>query len=270
MKELAGKVVAITGASSGIGLALAAHFAEHGTRLALADVDEKGLRRTAGMINRTGPAVSTHLVDVGDHAAVQRFAAEVQAIHGGADVIVNNAGVACMAAVEDATLDDFTWVLGVNLWGTIHGVKAFLPLLKQRPSGHIVNIASVNAYLPFPRNGPYNVSKFGVDALSQTLMEEFRGSPIRISCVYLGVAKTNIARHSRYATDADATDFEGRARLTPETAARTILHGIKKDREVIIVGLDARAAAMARRVAPNLTRRALALAWERLAPSPMR
>jgi NAD(P)-dependent dehydrogenase (short-subunit alcohol dehydrogenase family) len=151
--------------------------------------------------------VSTHLVDVGDHAAVERFAAEVEEVHGGVDVIVNNAGVACMAAIEDATLEDFAWVLGVNLWGTIHGVKAFLPLLRQRLSGPIVNIASINAYLPLPSNGPYNVSKFGVDALSQTLMAELRGSTIRVSCVYLGVAKANIARHSRYATESDAADF---------------------------------------------------------------
>jgi short-subunit dehydrogenase len=116
-----------------------------------------------------------------------------------------------------------------------------------------------------PSNGPYDVSKFGIDALSQTLMEELRGSGICVSCVYLGVTKTNIARHARYATEADAPDFEARARLAPETAARAILRGVQKDREVIVVGLDARAAAMARRLAPNLTRRVLALAWQRLA-----
>jgi NAD(P)-dependent dehydrogenase (short-subunit alcohol dehydrogenase family) len=141
MRELAGKVVAITGAGSGRGLALAVHFAQHKTRLALADIGEEGLLQAAAMISWSEP--STQMVDVSNQAAVEQFAAEVERMHGGADVIVNNAGVACMAAIEDVTYEEFAWVLSVNLWGAIHGVKA----------GHIVNIASINAYLPFPLTG---------------------------------------------------------------------------------------------------------------------
>jgi NAD(P)-dependent dehydrogenase (short-subunit alcohol dehydrogenase family) len=133
------------------------------------------------MIRSTDLAPSTHLVDVSNQTAVEQFAAEVEGMHGGADIIINNAGVACMAAIEDATYEDFAWVLNVNLWGTIHGVKAFMPLLRRRSAGHIVNIASINAYVPFPSSGPYNISKFGVDALSQTLMQELRGSTISVS-----------------------------------------------------------------------------------------
>jgi NAD(P)-dependent dehydrogenase (short-subunit alcohol dehydrogenase family) len=151
-------------------------------------------------------------------------------MHGGADIIINNAGVACMAAIEDATYEDFAWVLNVNLWGTIHGVKAFMPLLRRRPAGHIVNIASINAYVPFPSSGPYNISKFGADALSQTLMQELRGSTISVGCVYLGVTKTNIARHSLYATEADATDFEARAQLAPERRRGQSCAGSKRTR----------------------------------------
>ena len=115
MRQLNGKVVALTGASSGIGRALAERLVEHGARLALADVDQRGLVETARMTGRSGQAISTHHVDVNDQAAVEQFAAEVESIHGGADVIINNAGVACLASIDDTTYDDFAWVLGVNL-----------------------------------------------------------------------------------------------------------------------------------------------------------
>jgi NADP-dependent 3-hydroxy acid dehydrogenase YdfG len=264
VRQLSGKVVALTGASSGIGRALAVRLVEHGARLALADVDQQGLAETARTTGQDGLAISTHHVDVSDQAAVEQFATEVDSMHGGADVIINNAGVACLASIDDTAYDDFAWVLGVNLWGTIHGVKAFLPLLRRRPAGHIVNMASINAYLPFPNSGAYNVSKFGVDAFSQTLMAELRGSSLSVSCVYLGMTKTNIARNSRYATEADATDFESRAGLSPDAAARAILHGVQRDRETIVVGVDARAARLARRLSPTFSRRLLALAWKRL------
>jgi NAD(P)-dependent dehydrogenase (short-subunit alcohol dehydrogenase family) len=103
LRELNGRVVALTGASSGIGRALAVRLGEPGARLALADVDQQGLFETARMTGLPRWAASTHLVDVSDQAAVEQFAAEVESVHGGADVIINNAGVACLASIEDAT-----------------------------------------------------------------------------------------------------------------------------------------------------------------------
>lgn len=165
MQDLSGKVVALTGAASGIGRALAVGLASEGAHLALGDIDAEGLRTTAGMCGH-GPTVTTHVVDVADRSAVEAFARAVVRDHGGVDLLVNNAGIGCVATVEQSTHDDFARVLGVNLWGVIHGVQVFLPLLRQRPEAQIVNVASVNSFVPFPTSGPYNISKFGVDALS--------------------------------------------------------------------------------------------------------
>ena len=154
MRDLWGKVVVLTGAGSGIGRALALRLGGEGARLALCDADGAGLTRTARLVEGS-PKVTTHVVDVADRRAVGQFAVAVEREHGAVDVLINNAGVACVATVEEATDDDFAWVMGVNLWGVIHAVRVFLPLLRARPQAHIVNVASVNSFIPFPANGPY-------------------------------------------------------------------------------------------------------------------
>ena len=168
----------MTGAAAGIGRALATTLAGEGCDLALSDVDEVNLEETARRVREIGRAVSTHVVDVADRDAVFRWASDVASEHGGVDVLINNAGVAVLATIEEVDYDDFEWVVGVNVWGVVHGVKAFLPLLRQRPEGHIVNISSINGMLPFPRNGPYNLSKFAVAGFTETLVQELRGTGI--------------------------------------------------------------------------------------------
>ncbi|NNJ62228.1 MAG: SDR family oxidoreductase [Dactylosporangium sp.] len=262
MKNLSGTVVALTGAASGIGRALAIRLAEQGAELALCDVDEPELLRTAGLADQS-PRVTTRVVDVSDRTAVEDFAAAVLRDHGRVDILINNAGVACVASVEDASYDDFTWVLGVNLWGVIHGVKAFLPLLRQRPEAQIVNVASINTFVPFPTNGPYNIAKGGVGALSETLMAELSGTTVAVSCVYPGGVSTGIARRARYTSPADAEGFERRAMTTPDTAARTIIRGMRRGRQRILVGADARVLLIARRCLPMTTFRLIARGWRR-------
>ncbi|MBN1171788.1 MAG: SDR family oxidoreductase [Micromonosporaceae bacterium] len=263
MRDYSGKVVVLTGAASGIGRALAIGLASEGAHLALCDVDAEGLRVTAGACGRS-PHVTTSVVDVADWAAVQAFAQAVERDHGGVDMLINNAGISCVATIEQTTHDDFARVLGVNLWGVIHGIQAFLPLLRQRPEGQIVNVASLNSFVPFPTSGPYNVSKFGVDALTQTLMAELSGTAITVSCVYPGGVKTNIARNARYVTDSDAAGFEHRARISSEQAARRIIRGVKRGRQRIIVGADARILAFAGRLAPQSTLRLVTWGWRRI------
>lgn len=263
MKDLAGKVVAVTGAASGIGRALAQCLAQEGAALALADIDAAGLARTADGIDGS-PRVTTHVVDVSDPEAVAGYARAAREQHGAVDVVINNAGVATVATVEASTYDDFAWVLGVNLWGTIHGVKAFLPLLRERPEAHIVNISSVAGYLPFPTNGPYSVSKYGVTALSETLMAELWGTSIHVSCVHPGGVKTAISRNTRYTTADDHAQFERMARLTPARAARIIVKGIKRNRRRILVGADARLMALFRWLFPIRTLGLVSWMWRRM------
>jgi NAD(P)-dependent dehydrogenase (short-subunit alcohol dehydrogenase family) len=254
MTMIFGKVVAVTGAASGIGRALAQTLAAEGAQLAIADVNEAGLRETAESLRNgdgSGTHCTLHKLDVRDRHAVEAFAQDVKAQHGGADVIINNAGVATRVSIEDSTYEDLELVIGVNLWGVIHGTKAFLPLFRERGAGHIVNIASINAMVPFPLNGPYNISKYGVYGLNETLMQELHGQTIRVTSVHPGGVRTNIVANGRNMGEQHARAFARVARTSPTQAARTIVDGIKNNRERVFVGFDSKIMAAAKRIAPG-------------------
>jgi short-subunit dehydrogenase len=264
MTQLRGSVVAVTGAASGIGRALAVRLAERGAKLALSDVDEVGLRETVKLI---AGAASSHVVDVRDQAAVKRYAFEVEAQHGGCDVIINNAGLAVRATVAEISYEQFKLVMDVNFYGVVHGSKEFLPLLSRRPSGHIVNIASINAMVPFAKNGPYNASKYAVLGFSETLMQELRGSNVRVTCVHPGGIRTNIARAANGFSKQESEFFERIAITSAEQAAEAILEGIENDRQRVYVGLDSKLMAAAKRVVPNWTVRLVGAASSDLSKS---
>jgi hypothetical protein len=246
MKSLANKVVALTGAASGIGRALALQLADRGCHLALADVDAKGLQDTQAMLPKT-VNVTTHSVDVSNKDQVYQWAEDVAKAHGGVDIVINNAGVASHCAIEDINYDDFNWVFDIVFYGVLYGTKAFMPYLRQRPEGHIVNISSVNGFFPFPGNGPYNCAKHAVKALNQTLIQELRGSNIHITSVHPGGIKTNIARNSRFIKSMDpnmnrekaAALFDKIASTSADKAATIIINGILHDKQRLLVGTDA-------------------------------
>lgn len=249
MTTISGKVVALTGAASGIGRALALVLKAEGAELALADRDADGLADTVRLLGN-GTRVTQYVVDVSDRRAVEKFAGEVQAQHGGADIIINNAGVVARASIEDARYEDLELVIGVNLWGVIYGTKAFLPQLRARGAGHIVNISSINAMVPFPNNGPYNISKYAVHGLNETLMQELRGSPIRITSVHPGGVRTNIARNARNMDERHRRTFDKTALTSSEAAAREIVAGIRHNRERVFVGPDSKLLQVGKRLAP--------------------
>lgn len=254
MRDIAGRIVALTGAGSGIGRALALELSRSGAILALADIDESGLAGTAKSLD-IGSQVSTHVVDVGDREAVAAFADAVLAQHSGCDMLINNAGVSSVATMEETSYEDLEWVLAVNLWGAVYGTKSFLPMLLMSPEAHLVNVGSVNSFLPFPTNGPYNISKAGLDALTGTLMQELAGTSVAVSIVYPGGVKTSASRHARHTSAADHARFEGAVRMTPERAARKIMTGIRKNKPRIVVGADARFLNLATRAFPTGTAR---------------
>ena len=246
MKSLNNKVVALTGAASGIGRALAIQLANHGCHLALADVNEQGLKETVTLLSGQ-IRCSTHKVDVSDKDSVYHWAEEVARIHSGVDVVINNAGVASHCSIEDISYEDFNWVFDIVFYGVLYGTKAFLPYLRQRPEGHIVNISSVNGFFPFPGNGPYNCAKHAVKALNQTLIQELRGSNIHVTSVHPGGVRTPIARNVRFIKsmveninqEKAAQLFERAARTTPDQAASIIIDGILHNRQRQLVGADA-------------------------------
>ncbi len=198
MSELAGKVAAVTGAASGLGRAMALAFADEGMLLALADVDEQGLRQTQKQLASNVKSFSMR-VDVRRAADVEAFAERTLAELGGVHLVCNNAGVALSGPLWEASEADWQWILGVNLWGVIHGVRAFAPRLIAQNAGHIVNTASVAGLISPPGMGPYNVTKHAVVALSESLHHDLRerGAAVGVSVLCPAYVPTGIADSER-------------------------------------------------------------------------
>src|SRR5712691_11390853 len=200
MKELRDRVAVVTGAASGIGLALAERFAAEGMRLVMADIEEGALAVSAAALRRKAPAVLATRVDVSRSDDVERLARETYDAFGAAHVLCNNAGVAVLGAVHEHSLADWHWVINVNLWGVIHGVRAFVPrMLAGGDEGHIVNTASMAGLTTAPFMSVYDVTKHAVVALSESMYKEFivTGAPIGVSVVCPGLISTNIMQSSR-------------------------------------------------------------------------
>lgn len=259
MKTFKNKVAAVTGAASGIGRALAIELAKRGAHVAMADINAAGLAETAGMI-KGDAKVTQHVIDVRDRKAVERFAAEVEAQHGGCDAIINNAGLAVVGSIEEVSYEEFEKVIDVNMWGVIYGTKSFMPLLRRRPEGHIVNISSINGMVPFANNGPYCVSKYAVLGLSETLMQELRGSTVHVTSVHPGGIRTNIVRNVPGMTDKDQANFNRLAMTSAAQAAKTILKGMLRNEERVYIGMDAKLMALAKRILPAGTVRVVGAA----------
>ena len=198
MKLEAGKVAVVTGAASGIGLALAERFATSGMHLVLADVDEAGLTAAAAQLGALGVDTLTVPTDVSDEAAVQALAVATMERFGAAHVVCNNAGVAAKGDPWWGPLSTWQWVIGVNLWSVVHGVRAFLPILTEQGEGHFVNTASMAGLLP-GASAPYDATKHAVVAISEDLfigMQQL-GSPIGVSVLCPGWVRTNIVDSDR-------------------------------------------------------------------------
>ncbi len=262
MKNFSGKVAAITGAGSGIGQATALALAAEGCHLALADISQRGLEDTQAKIGNKNIKVSTHLVDVGNREAVYQYAKDVVTEHGRVNVIMNNAGVGLGETVEAMSYDNFEWLMNINFWGVVYGTKAFLPLLKQSGEGHIINISSIFGMIGVPTQSAYNAAKFAVRGFTESLREELEieRSCVSASSVHPGGVKTNIARNSRMGDmgalskgshDEIAKMFEKIAMTTPESAAKTILAGVRKNERRILIGADATLIDTTQRLMPS-------------------
>jgi NAD(P)-dependent dehydrogenase (short-subunit alcohol dehydrogenase family) len=268
MRTLQDRVAVVTGAASGIGRALASALAGRGCHLALADVDEPGLAATVRDVAPSGRRISSHVVDVADGAAMAAFAEAVIAAHGHVHVLVNNAGVALDGTFETVPLGDVAWLVGVNVWGVVHGCKLFLPLLRREPEAHIVNLSSVFGLLGVPENSAYCASKFAVRGLSESLMVELADSTVGVTCVHPGGVKTNIARRARLRDEgrrnAIVAEFERVARMTPEVAAARIVRAIERGTPRLRLGPETYVADWAKRLAPVGTQRLLGRVYRKV------
>ena len=251
---LAGRTALITGAASGMGRALAEALARGGAHLALADVREEPL---AEVVPRAGVRVTRHRLDVSDPAAVRALPAEVEAAHGGLDLLFNNAGVALEGTFEEVSEEDFDWLIGVNFQGVVRMSRAFLPLLRRSGDARIVNTSSIWGILAPPGITAYVASKFAVRGFSASLAHELAGSSVAVSIVHPGGVATRIAEDARMSaalTEADRLKHIEDARRTlvmpPHRAAALILRGVERRRARIVVGRDAAIGVALERIMP--------------------
>jgi NAD(P)-dependent dehydrogenase (short-subunit alcohol dehydrogenase family) len=247
MWDLAGGVAVVTGAGSGIGRELAKQLAREKMSLALADVNEATLQETLSQIGTPSAPVSTHVVNVADPKQVEQFAVDVLARHKRVSLLINNAGVALHGTFEELSIADLEWLMGINFWGMVYGVKNFLPILKREPRSRIVNLSSIFGIISPAGQSAYCASKFAVRGFTEALMHELEATTVGVSCVHPGGIKTPISRNARLGASANAAFhaagialFEKRlARTSPETAAARIVEGVKRGEPRILIGKDA-------------------------------
>ena len=244
--RIAGRPVMITGAAAGIGRALAQRLSGLGSPVAIADVDEAGLSKTAAAL--VGPVLS-RVLDVRDAADQLRFADEVRAwLPAPLSAVFNNAGVAVTSTVLAAVPEDDDWLFQTNFHGVVNGTRAFLPILVEQDDGVIVNTSSVYGLLGVPYQSAYCASKFAVRGFTDALRQELRGTGVRAVTVHPGGVTTNIARNARIRTDPEglgrtkeqmSAEFEAITMTSPEKAAAIIHRGVERGRARILVGPDA-------------------------------
>ena len=246
MQQLSGKVAVVTGAASGIGEAVATRLVAEGMKVVLADIEEDSLAVVSDRLRGEGADVVSQVCDVRHEDQIARLAATTLEAFGTVHVVHNNAGVVTSAPLEQLTTADWEWVLGVDLWSVIFGVKHFLPLIKEAGEGHIVNTASTAGLQAAPGIGPYNVAKFGVVALTETLALELADQAhINASVLCPGAINTRIAASGRNRPDdladhvttpteqrflEDAGALLAEQGLDPSDVADIVVEGIRAER----------------------------------------
>jgi NAD(P)-dependent dehydrogenase (short-subunit alcohol dehydrogenase family) len=231
MQEFRGKTAVVTGAGSGIGRALALAFAHQGMKVALADLDGEALEETAALIAAAPPASETMVrtCDVSRGDEVTGLADAVFGQWGQVDVLCNNAGVFVGGLIWDRPVEDFEFVLGANLWGILHGVRAFVPrMIAQGTEGHVVNTSSVAGLFGAPFEAPYSVSKFAAFAATESLASDLQavGSKIKASALCPGMITTNIVDSDRHRPAHLATAFTEDQKFVSDYLAQAVADGM--------------------------------------------
>ena len=249
MENLTGKVAVVTGGASGIGRALCLAFAGEGANVVVADLDEAGMAETAAGVLRAGAKAVTVKTDVTRLASVQALAERAWKEWGGAHVLCNNAGVAVHGGLESASHSDWEWLIGVNLWGVIHGIEAFVPrMIAQKQGGHIVNTASMAGLIASQGLGVYNTTKYAVVGLSETLQKDLRPYGIGVSVLCPMGVTTNIRQSARnrpahlenpQSPPGSEVELIGRS-LAPEHVAERVLRAVRANRLYVITHEEGR------------------------------
>ncbi len=251
------RVAIVTGGASGIGRALAIQLAAAGAHVVVADVDGVAARAVAGSIVGAGHRAEAAALDVSDAGAVQALVDDVAARNGGLDFVFNNAGILLGGPLEAMSPDQWDRIVGVNLLGVIHGIRAAYPLMVRQGRGHIVNTSSIAGLVPTPWTAAYAMTKHAIVGLSTSLWGEAALKGVRVSVVCPGFIDTAIFGSATYLSGSAKSLFAsiGMKPTPADRAARIILHGVAANRAVIVVTRTAQAMALAARLAPGLARR---------------
>jgi NAD(P)-dependent dehydrogenase (short-subunit alcohol dehydrogenase family) len=248
--DFSGKIVVVTGAASGIGRGIAWAFARRGADLALADINEEGLQKIREELESQGCKVYAQVVNVSQAQQVEDFCGHVYQEMGRVDVLCNNAGIAIGGGVECMSLEDWEWIVGVNLWGTIHGCYYFYPrMIEQGGGGHIVNTASIGGLTPIPSQAAYCCTKYGVVGLSETLRAEAALHDIGVSVICPGPTATNIAKTGKMVSWSEHTTPEEwlkrmdnvltRRKYSPSRVGEAVAKSVERNKGVVPVTPEA-------------------------------
>ena len=263
LTTLDGKTALVTGSASGIGRATALALARRGASMILCDVNAAGLAETEQQIQAMGREVFARRVDVADREQMRSFAEAVHARVEAVDILMNTAGVALGAGLLDTTIEDWDWIVGINLWGVIHGCHYFVPRMVQRArGGHVINVSSTAGFVAGEALLAYSTTKFAVLGLSEALRDELRRHGIGVTAVCPGVINTPITQSARLrgvqalpaVRDGMIAAFR-RRNYPPERVADNILKAVQRNRCVAPISPEAWFGYLLKRLAPS------AIAW---------
>jgi len=236
------KVILVTGAGGGIGTELCLTLLQRGAKVAALDMRDDGLEKLTELAGDNAKHLTTHVLDITDRAAVEKLPEKIIAEHGSIDGIINNAGIIQpFVRVNDLDYEAIEKVMNVNFFGMLYMTKTFLPFLLKRPEAHIVNISSMGGFLPVPGQSVYGASKAAVKLFTEGLYAELSDTNVRVSVVFPGATKTNIAENSGASIieqPKEKSQSQNFPMLSANEAAKIIIDGIEKDKFQIFTGKD--------------------------------
>ncbi len=253
----------ITGAASGFGQALSYELAKDGWQIAMADINEEGLQTTKKEIERLGGTALSFVLDVANKVQYETVFNNYMDTTDGIDILFNNAGVGDGGAFEEYGLDNWEWLIGINLMSVVYGCHFFLPVFKQQKAGCIVNTASAAAIACAPEMGAYNTTKAAVVAISETLYGELMPHNIHVSSVQPWFFKTNVIQHARGGEEVRkaAKKMIDKSGLTAQEVAETVLHEVGKEKLYVILPKIGRRMWHMKRLIPTKFRKRIVATW---------
>ena len=252
--KIQNKVFVVTGAGSGIGREITKAIINRGGKVAGVDLRRDGLEELKKELGEQGASLSIHEASVADKKAVEALPKEIMKEHGRVDGLINNAGIIQpFVKVNDLDYDAIDRVMGVNFYGTLYMIKAFLPELLKRPEGHIVNISSMGGFLPVPGQSIYGASKAAVKLLSEGLSAELIDTNVGVTVVFPGATSTNITKNSgvKSPISEEAAKKSKIPTQSPANVAKLVIKAIENNQLRVYAGKDSKFMNKLYRLSPN-------------------